>query len=116
MAYRMLCGSLPWGASSGAQALLLRTRRPPPSILDEDPSIAPAIDALLRRAMAVDPKHRFSLRHFEHEMQQISTDGQPVAARTHSPTLRYGEGPTQSVPRGGSHEALPTLSLRLMTR
>lgn len=112
MAFRMLCGSLPhWGQGNSAQTLLHRCRRPPPSVLDETQGVPPAVDALLRRAMARDPQDRFSSLHeLEEEILAIPADGQPVA-REHTPTQRYGDLPTQSLTRPGPIETQPTLSV-----
>lgn len=111
MAFRMLSGSLPhWGHGNSAQTLLHRCRRPPPSVLDEAEDLPPAVDLLLRRAMALDPHDRFSsLRALEDEMMRIPVDGQ-VMPRRHVPTMRYGDLPTRSLPRTMAGEAPPTLT------
>lgn len=56
--YRMLVGHLPFGDAPVAAALgHLHDRPPPPRSLD--PTIPPAVEALLLRALAKDPEARF---------------------------------------------------------
>jgi eukaryotic-like serine/threonine-protein kinase len=56
--YACLAGQLPYEATTPAEAFQAQ-RRPPPPLGDHNPAVTPAIDAVVRRAMARRPDERF---------------------------------------------------------
>lgn len=59
MLFEMLSGSLPFTAVSGTLMLMQHIQTPPPSILDFDPTLPPAIEGILLRVLAKDREDRY---------------------------------------------------------
>ncbi len=58
--YHMLSGQPPYQADTPMSLALKHITEPPPDILQVNPSLPPAVAALIRKAMAKDPSERFS--------------------------------------------------------
>ncbi len=57
--YHMLSGQPPYQADTPMSLALKHITEPPPDILQVNPSLPPALAALIRKAMAKDPNERF---------------------------------------------------------
>jgi len=57
--FEMLTGTRPFSGSSPAEIALARVDAPAPSPVAVNPSLPPALDAVVRRALAPDPADRF---------------------------------------------------------
>ncbi|MFN8523260.1 MAG: serine/threonine-protein kinase [Chloroflexota bacterium] len=57
--YEMLAGAVPFQADSTPAVLMAHAYQDPPSLRLFEPSVAPALDAVLKRALAKDPAQRF---------------------------------------------------------
>lgn len=58
--YHMLSGQPPYQADTPMSLALKHITEPPPDILQVNPSLSPALAALIRKAMAKDPAERFA--------------------------------------------------------
>ncbi|WP_435594763.1 protein kinase domain-containing protein [Tsukamurella tyrosinosolvens] len=58
-AYQLLARTAPYASSNAASVITGHLVEPPPSIRLARPDLTPAVDAVLGRAMAKDPTHRF---------------------------------------------------------
>ncbi len=58
--YHMLSGQPPYQADTPMSLALKHITEPPPDILQVNPSLPPALAALIRKAMAKDPSERFT--------------------------------------------------------
>ena len=59
IAYLMLTGEIPFKADSALASMLLRTQGPPPPTIQLDPTIPQALNDLVQKSLAVDPKDRY---------------------------------------------------------
>jgi serine/threonine protein kinase len=89
--YRMLSGQPPYQADTPMSLALKHITEPPPDILQVNPSLPPAVAALIRKAMAKAPNERFS------------TAGELVAAlrevvEGRTPAFLIETAPTLSMP------------------
>jgi tRNA A-37 threonylcarbamoyl transferase component Bud32 len=89
--YHMLSGQPPYQADTPMSLALKHITEPPPDILQVNPSLPPAVAALIRKAMAKDPNERFS------------TAGELVAAlrevvEGRTPAFLMETAPTLSMP------------------
>jgi serine/threonine-protein kinase len=89
--YHMLSGQPPYQADTPMSLALKHITEPPPDILQVNPSLPPAVAALIRKAMAKDPNERFS------------TAGELVAAlrevvEGRTPAFLMETAPTLSIP------------------
>lgn len=57
--FQMLAGRLPYVGSSPVHQLMLHVSEPVPSVREFNAGITPAVDAVVRRALAKDPRERF---------------------------------------------------------
>ena len=59
IAYLMLTGEIPFKADSALASMLLRTQGPPPPSIELDPTIPQALNDVVQKSLAVDPKDRY---------------------------------------------------------
>ena len=57
--YEALTGSVPYPRDNNAAKIWAHMSEPVPSVLESGPGIPPELDAVVSRAMAKDPNHRF---------------------------------------------------------
>lgn len=68
--YEWLSGTRPFQGSF-AEIAVKHTLAPPPSLREKVPTLAPAIEAVVMKALAKDPKERYeNMRTFAHALQQ----------------------------------------------
>jgi serine/threonine protein kinase/formylglycine-generating enzyme required for sulfatase activity len=60
IAYQMLCGAPPFDADSTPAILYRQVHEPPPLITARYPGLPPAVDAVLHRALAKEPRERYA--------------------------------------------------------
>jgi len=58
--FRLLTGALPFDRDSDLDKLFAHVHEPPPSLLDARPELPPALDDVLRKAMAKAPEDRYA--------------------------------------------------------
>lgn len=76
--FQMLTGRVPFSAPTGVQVLVLHTRQPPPPPRTIEPSIAPAVEGIVLRALAKDPTARFqSMEELEAALDALGPHGEP---------------------------------------
>jgi len=59
IAYQMLTGVVPYKADSALASMLLRTQGPPTPSVEINPAIPQALNDLVQKSLAVDPKDRY---------------------------------------------------------
>ena len=59
IAYQMLTGEVPFKADSALASMLLRTQGPPTPAIQLNPAIPQALNDLVQKSLAVDPKDRY---------------------------------------------------------
>src|SRR5580704_4217725 len=59
IAYQMLTGVVPYKADTALASMLLRTQGPPTPSVEIDPTIPQALNDLVQKSLAVDPKDRY---------------------------------------------------------
>jgi eukaryotic-like serine/threonine-protein kinase len=57
--YELLTGEVPFSGDNFVAVALRHINEPPPSVLEKRPDVSPRLDALVRRAMAKEPRDRF---------------------------------------------------------
>ncbi len=87
--YQLLTGQVPFTASTGVQILVLHTQKDPPPPRELEPSILPAVEGIILRALAKDPNARFqSMEQFEQALEEVERDDErPVVARSSEGTM-----------------------------
>ena len=60
MLYEMVAGQLPFTGDTAVSIALLHMNNPPPPIRDARPDVNPSLEAVIARALAKDPAHRFT--------------------------------------------------------
>jgi serine/threonine protein kinase len=107
-AFEMLCGSPPFERDDDLAIMWAQVSAPPPSLSERRPDLAPAVDAVLRRALAKSPGGRFPacLAFAAALRAALGLHGQPAAARSRpqgrrrsSPGPRAGRGTRPSIRR-----------------
>lgn len=58
--FEMLTGHLPYEADGPVQQLMLHVSEPVPSVREHNAGISPAVDTVVRRALAKEPERRFA--------------------------------------------------------
>jgi serine/threonine-protein kinase len=58
--YELLTGEVPFPGDNFVAVALRHINEPPPSVRERRPNVSPRLDALIRRAMAKEPRDRFS--------------------------------------------------------
>jgi peptide/nickel transport system substrate-binding protein len=99
--YEWLCGERPFSGSF-TELVTQHLWQPPPSLLDRVPAITPAVEQVVLRALAKDPKERFAtVAAFAAALEQAS-QGAALPAALGSPGML-----TEAVPPA-SRAAVPT--------
>jgi len=81
--YELLTGKRPYAGDSGAAIATARLVGPAPSPRAANPSVPPALDAIARRAMALDPSDRFeSAAAMAEALERYVADARAAAATT----------------------------------
>src|SRR5260370_7090782 len=87
--YEWLCGTRPFNGSY-EEVAIQHVLNPPPSLCQVEPSIPPALEAVVLKALAKDPHQRFaSIQDFADAFEQASQAGQTpvkIAQPAPSPT------------------------------
>ncbi|HVZ83173.1 MAG TPA: serine/threonine-protein kinase [Terracidiphilus sp.] len=101
MLYEMLTGRVPFAEPNPLAAMNERLMHDPKPVREIDPSLSPAIEEILRRALEQDPRHRYSTAHemiwdLEHQ-EQVGVEERGVV----------------TVGRGGQRKVNPKLLLYL---
>ncbi len=58
--YEMLSGKRPYESESMARIIVMQLTAPVPSVVEANPDVTPGLDAIIRKAMAKDPKERYA--------------------------------------------------------
>jgi serine/threonine protein kinase len=83
MMYRMLVGELPFTEGNPFQILSQHVSSPPPPPRGKQPSIPEGVEAIILKAMAKDPNHRFSsMGELGRALRRGSLEGSDVALET----------------------------------
>src|SRR5690242_2427169 len=59
MLYELLTGEVPFPGENFVAVAMRHINEPPPSVRERRPDVSPCVDAVIRRAMAKDPRDRF---------------------------------------------------------
>ncbi len=106
VAYQMLAGRVPYAADTPIALALKHVMEPPPRLREARPDLPEQADAVLRRAMAKDPRDRFATASHLHAALAASLQTRPndlAAAEAHSPSAN---APTVPLPGVSSPDAL----------
>src|SRR6185503_9570103 len=57
--YELLTGEVPFPGDNFVAVAMRHINEPPPSVRERRPDVSPRLDALIRRAMAKEPRDRF---------------------------------------------------------
>ncbi len=101
VAYRMMTGQLPFRGDSAFDALFRAATEPTPPVRSHDPTVSPAIEALVMRMLAKDPMERCA------DMAELHRE---VAAID-----EHGRGPGDSIVATGPLDRLAALPALLVT-
>jgi len=112
MLFEMLTGRLPFTGKSAAQSMMRRMREDAPSPLAFDPSIPVALEAVVQRALARDPRARYAqMSTFVGDLQSATADldsgpAAPAVPAGHSITMQLSlhqeiEGPRLFIATSG---------------
>ncbi len=72
VAYEWLCGSLPFNGGD-AEIIMQHISSPPPRLRSKNPSVSPAVEAVVLKALAKDPVQRYeTILAFAHSLEQAS--------------------------------------------
>jgi eukaryotic-like serine/threonine-protein kinase len=72
--YELLAGRPPFEADTPAAVMMKHVYDPPPSLHEQHPSLPPAVDDLVRRALAKDPDERFpSMEAFGQGLEDLAS-------------------------------------------
>ncbi len=86
--YHMLSGQPPYQADTPMSLALKHITEPPPDILQVNPSLPPALAALIRKAMAKDPAERFvSASALVESLRNILEGTSPALWQEAAPTI-----------------------------
>ncbi|MFD0278081.1 Stk1 family PASTA domain-containing Ser/Thr kinase [Kitasatospora sp. NPDC127111] len=83
MLFELVTGTLPFDGESALSVLYQHVQQPPPAPSSVNPALAPAIDAIVARALSKDPAERYQ------SAEAMADDIRRVAA---------GESPTRRIP------------------
>jgi hypothetical protein len=101
VAYRMITGQLPFRGESAFDALFRAATEPTPPVRSHDPTVPPAIEALIMRMLAKDPMERCAdMAELHREVAAIDDDGR---------------GPGDSIVATGALDRLAALPALLAT-
>jgi serine/threonine protein kinase len=109
VAYEWLCGTCPFVGSSAIEVAMKHMSERPRPLHDVLPSIAPAIEQVVLRALAKNPEERFvNIQDFATALEQASSsDHTHVVSQT---SLQSGQLPSLGTPTSvSSDNSFPTL-------
>ncbi|XCM84253.1 Stk1 family PASTA domain-containing Ser/Thr kinase [Kitasatospora sp. HUAS MG31] len=94
MLFELLTGSLPFDGESTMSVLYQHVQQPPPAPSSLDPSLPPAVDAVVARALRKDPAERYpSAGSMAEELRRIAA-GEPLAEPTPTVVTPVHDAPT----------------------
>ncbi|HWZ20334.1 MAG TPA: serine/threonine protein kinase, partial [Ktedonobacteraceae bacterium] len=113
--YEWLCGSYPFSGSSAIEVAMKHLSLPPQPLHDIVPSISPAVEQVVLKALVKDPERRFgSMIDFTAALEQASdlTHHSPGSAQPPPPVTQIGSpgDSLPTLPSGPSDDSLPTLN------
>ena len=96
VAFEMFTGSPPFAASAAAMsnfdAMMALRRSGPPSIRDRNPAVTPAVEAMVRKLLAPDPRDRYqSAKEFRTDLERHRADQPLLFVREPSVRERLGK-------------------------
>ncbi len=115
MLYELLTGEVPFPGDNFVAVAMRHINEPPPSVRERRPDVSPRLDAMVTRAMAKDPRDRFSMSELAAELEScraaLEDEGVSPAAETMvvAPSRRRS-GADTSLPTRPSSRASPALS------
>jgi serine/threonine-protein kinase len=106
--YEMLTGDRPFSGDSAIAILLKHVQAPVPSLAAVRPDLPPAVDAVVKQALAKDPERRFQTAGaLARAFREALCGARDVSVRTpHPPTLSGGSAPVPPV--AGDASGTPT--------
>ncbi|MBO9367200.1 MAG: protein kinase [Chloroflexi bacterium] len=112
--YHMLSGQPPYQADTPMSLALKHITEPPPDILQVNPSLPPAVAALIRKAMAKDPNERFSTAgELVAALRQVVEGKTPAFLMETAPTLNMPATVAAQRPSATAPKAFPFWTLLL---
>ncbi|MBF6454576.1 protein kinase domain-containing protein [Nocardia cyriacigeorgica] len=100
-AFHLLTGTQPFTGTSPVAVIMAHAQQPVPSVRERRPDLAPQVDAVIARAMAKSPEHRFATsREFAAALGQALAGSAPHHAIPGTASDRYA--PTVANPAGGA--------------
>lgn len=96
VAFQMFSGQQPYRAETVMKVVLKHITDPVPSLLEHEPDLPPALDAVLQRAMAKDPDDRYeSAVDFAEAMSQALNSDEKVPTMNTEVSMQPGGVPTK---------------------
>ncbi|MGI5220730.1 protein kinase domain-containing protein [Nocardia sp. CA-290969] len=91
-AFHLLTGTQAFTGTNQAAVILAHAQQPVPSARERRPGLAPAVDAVFRRAMAKTPEHRFATtEEFATALGRAFAPPEPHAEQPAEPADRYAD-------------------------
>jgi eukaryotic-like serine/threonine-protein kinase len=104
--YEWLCGTLPFTGASSIKVAMKQLSEPAQALRDIVPSISPAVEQVVMRALAKDPEERFmSVQGFAAELEQASLSDESSMLTRPSPSIEQSLPPIS--PAGSPDDTLP---------
>jgi len=105
--YEWLCGTLPFTGASSVKVAMKQLSEPAQALRDIVPSISPAVEQVVMRALAKDPEERFmSVQGFAAALEQASLSDESSMLTQPSPSIEQSLPPIS--PAGSPDDTLPT--------
>jgi serine/threonine-protein kinase len=96
--YEMLCGRPPFQGPAAAELIALHLAHPPPAPRVWNPSLSPAIEAVILRTLAKDPGDRYASMAETWEALQLAAVAPPDELRTSTPNNPFLVAPAAPDP------------------
>ncbi len=106
VAYQLLTGTAPFDSPSTFQLLMMQMNDPPPSMRERVPTVPPAVEAFVRRALEKSPDARYQTAAQMREALDALTDAVADPSLPDSTVLLPSDAPADPVP-GGTVVASP---------
>ncbi len=97
--YELLTGEVPFPGDNFVAVALRHINEPPPSVRERRPDVSPRLDAVIRRAMAKDPRDRF--RSMDELCAELSACLSPETGASGAQTMVVPRRPTADRPSVG---------------
>ena len=97
--YELLTGEVPFPGDNFVAVAMRHINEPPPSVRERRPDVSPRLDAVIRRAMAKEPRDRFR------SMDELCAE----LSACLSPEMGASGAQTMVVPRRRSEQSRPTV-------